>query len=58
MAIRNIRKQYAVGQGFFHAGELLDSQVLQLRYVVDCGAMAKYVNQLNSRIDAYLQGRL
>lgn len=54
MAIQNIRKQYAVGQGYFQAGKLSDDKTLQLRYVVDCGAMTKYGSQLNSRIDAYL----
>lgn len=54
MTIQNIRKQYAVGQGFFQAGKLLEDKTLQLRYVVDCGAMGKYTSQLNSRIDAFL----
>lgn len=55
MVIQNRRKQYAVGQGFFHAGKLLDDKELKLRYVVDCGAMTKYASQLNSQIDAYLK---
>lgn len=54
MAIQNIRKQHAVGQGFFHTGELLEGNSHRLRYVVDCGAMNKYASQLNSRIDDYL----
>lgn len=53
--MQNIRKQYAVGQGYFQAGKLSDDQTLRLRYVVDCGAMTKYSSQLNSRIDAYLR---
>lgn len=55
MAIRNIRKQHAVGQGFFQSGDLLEGNTHRLRYVVDCGAMNKYSSQLNSRIDAYLR---
>lgn len=54
MPLRNVRRQYAVGQGFFQAGDLFDDKSLRMRYVVDCGAMTKYASRRDERIDAYL----
>jgi hypothetical protein len=54
VSITNIRTQYAVGQGFFQAGELRTGSTLRLRYVYDCGAMAKYAKARDARIDTYL----
>lgn len=54
MPLQNVRTQYAVGQGFFQAGDLFDDTSLRMRYVVDCGAMTKYASQRDERIDAYL----
>jgi len=54
VSIQNIRRQYAVGQGYFQAGELSEDNTLRLRYVVDCGAMTKYASRRDARIDAYL----
>jgi hypothetical protein len=51
----NRRRQYAVGQGYFHSAELLEDGEVRLRYVVDCGAMSKYAAARNARIDAYLE---
>lgn len=42
----HIRTQYAVGQGFFHAGELREEENVHLRYVVDCGATVDTFNEL------------
>lgn len=54
MSLTNVRKQYAVGQGFFHAGELSEDGELRLRYVRDCGAMGKYAKRRDACIDDYL----
>lgn len=54
MSLRNVRRQYAVGQGFFQAGHLFDDKSLRMRYVVDCGAMTKYASCRDARIDSYL----
>lgn len=53
MPIEVTRKQHAVGQGFFHTGELRRDGVCRLRYVVDCGAMSKYARMRDERIDCY-----
>lgn len=55
MGLINLRKQHAVGQGFFHTGELLENEELRLRYVYDCGAMTKYARARSDRIKSYLQ---
>jgi hypothetical protein len=55
MPLVNVRRQYAVGQGYFQAGELQEDGVLRLRYVVDCGAMTKYAATRDARIDEYLE---
>lgn len=54
MSLRNVRRQYAVGQGYFQAGDLFEDESLRMRYVVDCGAMTKYASWRDARIDAYL----
>lgn len=54
MSLTNLRRQYAVGQGFFQAGDLSEDGVLRLRYVADCGAMSKYAEQRDARIDKFL----
>lgn len=54
MSLQNVRTQYAVGQGYFQAGDLFEDESLRMRYVVDCGAMTKYASQRDARIDAYL----
>jgi len=50
------RRQLAVGQGCFHAGQLgdLDGEPVEaIRYVYDCGAMKKYETRLNAEVDGY-----
>ncbi|WP_395449061.1 hypothetical protein ACHMW7_03900 [Aminobacter sp. UC22_36] len=54
MGLTNLRKQHAVGQGFFHSAELLEKGELRLRYVYDCGAMSKYAGPRSDRIKEYL----
>ena len=54
MTLYNRREQHAVGQGFFHSGELFKDGKAVLRYVYDCGAMQKYSTARNARIDTYL----
>lgn len=54
MGLLNKRIQYAVGQGGFHAGELRADGEIELRYVVDCGAMSAYAKRRNQCIDEYL----
>ncbi|MBB2775711.1 UNVERIFIED_ORG: hypothetical protein HNP28_000999 [Comamonas terrigena] len=49
------RKQYAVGQGFFHTGELCTDADVHLRYVVDCGATVDTFLELFNCIRRYLQ---
>jgi glyoxylase-like metal-dependent hydrolase (beta-lactamase superfamily II) len=49
------RRQFAVGQGFFHAGKLSLNLKCHLRYVFDCGSEPLYAKELNSRIDAYVK---
>jgi hypothetical protein len=53
MSLVHIRTQYAVGQGFFHTGELREGPSVLLRYVVDCGAMWPYTAERNACIDRY-----
>jgi len=55
MGLTNIRKQHAVGQGFFHSAELHEEGELRLRYVYDCGAMTKYAGPRSDRVKSYLQ---
>lgn len=55
MSIEVTRKQHAVGQGFFHTGELRRDGVSCLRYVVDCGAMSKYAKARDERIARYIE---
>lgn len=54
MRLFNRRIQYAVGQGGFHAGKLEVDGKLDLRYVVDCGAMSAYAKRRNQCVDEYL----
>jgi hypothetical protein len=56
VSLQNVRRQYAVGQGYFQAGDLFEDKTLRLRYVVDCGALTKYASRRDARIDAYLAG--
>ena len=55
MGLANLRKQHAVGQGFFHSAELIENGESRLRYVYDCGAMTKYAGTRSERIKAYLR---
>jgi hypothetical protein len=50
----NHRLQHAVGQGFFHSGEIREDNDLRHRYVYDCGAMGKYASHRDARIKSYL----
>ena len=54
MGLINVRKQHAVGQGFFHSADLLIDGKLRLLYVYDCGAVTKYESARSDRIRAYL----
>jgi hypothetical protein len=51
----NHRLQHAVGQGFFHSGDLFEDGQLRHRYVYDCGAMQKYRVAREHRIKSYLR---
>lgn len=55
MSLVNLRKQHAVGQGFFHSADLRDHAHLRLRYVYDCGAMTKYAGSRSDRIRDHLR---
>lgn len=55
MSLINLRKQHAVGQGFFHSADLRDKDGLRLRYVYDCGAMTKYAGSRSERIGDHLR---
>lgn len=52
MVLRHERTQHAVGQGFFHTGELTEDGST-FRYVFDCGAMSSYKVARTARIKAY-----
>lgn len=50
------RRQYPVGQGFFHAGFIDgNGHGKPLRYVIDCGSMAKYAAERKARIREYVK---
>jgi len=51
----NWRRQFPVGQGGFHASELICEEEWKLRFVYDCGAMSTYAAQRDARIDQYIQ---
>lgn len=53
MTTIHLRAQYAVGQGFFHAGELRDDDNVLLRYVVDCGATVETFKELFGSVSRY-----
>ena len=55
MSLTNLRRQHAVGQGFFHSAELHDEDGIRLRYVYDCGAMTGYARSRCGRIRAHLR---
>jgi len=54
MTFQNDRHQRAVGQGFFHTGELSEDGTERLRYVYDCGALPAYAVARDLAIDYYL----
>lgn len=54
MTLRNVRVQFPVGQGGFHAGCICEDSEAKLRYVVDCGAMGKYSAARERWVDEYL----
>jgi hypothetical protein len=59
--IIHLRKQYAVGQGFFHVGTLRSSESRSLSYVYDCGAVAAHAGSRDREIDFVIEafkGRL
>jgi len=57
MSIRHRRRQHPVGQGFFHSGDLYESNVgRQLLYVVDCGSKAKHRLSREKQIDDFVHG--
>lgn len=54
----HFRKQYSVGQGFFHAASLSTGKSLadpEFLYVYDCGAMGRYRPARNRSIDAFIR---
>lgn len=53
MTLKNRRQQRAVGQGLFHTAELDAEDGRKLRYIYDCGAMQKYAQQRDERIDEH-----
>ena len=56
MTLTMTRQQWAVGQGGFHTGRLLEDGDVRIRYVFDCGAMSTYEAARNSCIDSYIAG--
>lgn len=56
MTFQNDRHQRAVGQGFFHTGELSEDGIERLRYIYDCGALPAYAVARDLAIDDYLGG--
>lgn len=54
MTLRNERFQFAVGQGGFHAGRLIDDGELKITYVFDCGAMSTYQARRDECVEEYL----
>ena len=54
MSITHVRIQHAVGQGFFHTGELRPRGGKITHYVYDCGAMKKYAASRQRAIDLYI----
>lgn len=54
MIIIHKRKQHAVGQGFFHTGEIFPWSDNPIRYVYDCGSEPEYATQRDNRIDDYI----
>jgi len=54
MTFINTRVQHAVGQGFFHTGHLKEDDQVKLRYIYDCGAMARYGKSRSACIDAHI----
>lgn len=56
MSIRHRRRQHPVGQGFFHSGDLYESNIgRRLLYVVDCGSKAKHRLSREKQIDDFVQ---
>lgn len=55
MGLTNVRKQHAVGQGFFHSADLFEEERHRLRYIYDCGAMSKYAGARSDRVESYLR---
>lgn len=55
--IVNFRHQRPVGQGFFHTGEVINSEHGRLIYVYDCGSMQKYRAVREAEIKHYLLER-
>jgi hypothetical protein len=52
MALAHKRTQHAVGQGFFHTGEINENGST-FRYVFDCGSMSSYQVERADRINSY-----
>jgi glyoxylase-like metal-dependent hydrolase (beta-lactamase superfamily II) len=52
------RRQFSVGQGFFHAGEVRVDGTNPMTYVYDCGATSRYKSVLNARIAEYASSSL
>lgn len=57
MNVTHDRRQHSVGQGFFHSGNLYDTDgKCRLRYVIDCGSKAKYQSNREKQIDDFVSG--
>lgn len=55
MHLHHVRVQHPVGQGFFHTGTVEDSSGGELKYVVDCGAMARYAAARDREVDQIIR---